>query len=353
MVARELGVPVGVAFSEFDEQPMAVGSVASVHRARLIDGRPVAVKLLTPGVARSIRADLHWVRRIALVAERVPGLRSLPIVRVVDEVGASLLGQVDFEREANANRRLRAALSAMPAVIIPTLVEELCTPSMITMQFVDAFAEPPVRRGSSDRESIRAGIRALFQMIFVEGFVHCDMHEGNLRCLPDGRIAVVDFGFVVSMNDDVRSSFAEFFFAMASGNGAWCADIALELADGYPATLDRAAFADDIAAVVGAAAGRRVGEFDVAHFVGSLFEIQRRHRVRATPAFVMAIVGLLVVEGLAKQIAPDLDFQREALPFISAANIWSGGSRSGDVASVQRRYRRGKGVRRAAANIES
>src|SRR5437867_1639838 len=230
VVSRALGVPAEAVFAEFSNTPMATGSIATVHRARLHDGRAVVVKLMSPRVVETIRADLRLLRRVARVAERIPGLGSLPIGAVVEEVGACLLHQSDFTREADANHRLRAALGDGKDVVIPRLVDELCRPTLLTMEYIEAFAEPVVRRGESDRVAIRRGVRALYQMIFIEGLVHCDMHEGNVRCLPDGRLALIDFGFVAAMDTETRLSFAEFFFAMATGDGAWCADIAPQLA---------------------------------------------------------------------------------------------------------------------------
>jgi ubiquinone biosynthesis protein len=339
IVTREIGAPIEMVFSEFANEPSASGSIASVYRARLRDGRPVAVKVLRPDAATRIRRDLELLRRGARWLERLPRLRALPLTAAIDELGACLLRQTDFVQEAAANRHLRAGLAEMSDVLLPSLVDERCTHHILVMDFVEAFAAPAVRRGE-DVVAVRAALRALYWMIFVDGVVHCDMHEGNVRCLPGGHVALVDFGFVARLAPDTRLAFAEFFFAMAAGDGPWCADIALRLAETYPNDLDERVFTAEIATIVTAATGRSIAEFNVARFVGDLFATQRRHGVRSTPAFVMAIVSLLVLEGLAKAIDSRVDFQREAMPFIARAGIWTSGSRSGDVASVRRRFSR-------------
>jgi ubiquinone biosynthesis protein len=342
LVARELGAPVDAWFAEFADVPVASGSIAAVHRARRHDGRIVAVKVLRPGVAAAIERDLRLLRRIVAAAERLPVFRDLPLVAAVDQLGESLRGQTDLRREAAANARLRLAFSANGKVVIPGVIEALSTPAVLTMDFIDAFAQPATRHDASDPLALRVGLRALYQMIFIDGVVHCDMHEGNFRLLPDGRVALIDFGFVAEMDTETRLSFAEFFMAMASGDGAWCADIALQMAARYPPAIDRAAFARAMGAIVAPAAGRRVAEFSVASFVAALFNVQRRYQVCATPAFVMAIVALLTFEGLAKEIDVALDFQREALPFVAGAGIWDIGARAGDAASVRRRFQRNR-----------
>ena len=340
MLSSELGGRAVTAFAEIADVPVANGSIASVYRARLADRTSVAVKIQRPGIGPRIDRDLRLLHRLARAAERVPALRVIPFVAVIDDLGQCLRQQLDFVREAETNRFLRRALHDQRSVVIPRLIDDLCTPAMLTMEFIEEFAHPIVRRGDSDKRAVRAALHSLYQMIFVEGVVHCDMHEGNLRLLPDGRVAIVDFGFVARLEQETRLSFAEFFLAMASGDGWWCADIALKLAGGFPRTLDRAAFARDIGAVVAQAAGRRVADFNVARFVAQLFGVQRRHRVRGTPAFVMSVVALLVLEALAKVIDKDLDFQREAMPYIARARIWASGTRAGNVESVKRRFSR-------------
>jgi ubiquinone biosynthesis protein len=342
VVARELGAPVDVWFAAFAEVPIASGSIASVYRARLHDGRDVAVKVLRPGIAAAIERDLTLLRRIARALERLPGMRDLPLAATVDQVGESLRGQTDLRREAASNARLRTAFATNGNVVIPAVVDALSTPALLTMEFLDVFARSVSRHTAADPVALRVGLRALYQMIFIDGIVHCDMHEGNFRLLPDGRVALIDFGFVAEMDTETRLSFAEFFLAMASGSGAWCADIALQMAARYPPMIDRAAFAGAMSAIVAPVAGQRVAEFSVASFVAALFDVQRRYEVCATPAFVMTIVGLLTFEGLAKEVDPALDFQREALPFVAGAGIWGTGTRAGDAASVRRTFLRNR-----------
>lgn len=314
----QLGAEPREAFAEWDPVPVASASVASVYRARLSDGRPVAVKVLRPGVAQLVRTDLRLLRGAAALAERVPALRLVPVAPMVEEIAASLERQVDLRREAEANRRLSRALTHEPRVTLPALVDELSGASVLTMAFVPAAA--PLD-GAGAGAALNTVLRALYRMIFVEGFVHCDLHPGNLRLHPDGRAELLDFGFMAEMPYADRLGFARFFYAMSIGDGESCADIALETAAATRAGLDRAAFTAEIVRLVDTVAGTTAREFSVARFVAGLFDAMRRHGVRGTTSFTMAIVALLVLEGLAKDAGVDLDFQAEARPYLLRASL--------------------------------
>jgi ubiquinone biosynthesis protein len=130
---------------------------------------------------------------------------------------------------------------------------------------------------------------------------------------------LLDAGFMAELNDDTRRRFAEFFLAVALGDGRTAARIVRETAHGLPSRLDVGAFDADVSALVRQSAGRRTSEFSVASFVGRLFAIQRRHGLTGTSRFTLAILSMFVFEGVAKARAPRLDFQREAVPFLLAA----------------------------------
>lgn len=152
-------------------------------------------------------------------------------------------------------------------------------------------------------------------MIFVDGFVHCDLHPGNLYFSPEGLVTLVDAGFAHRMSDRSRRTFAEFFFRMGTGNERRCADILLTTVE-VPPSLDLDAFRADIAALVRANVGLRSRDFSLLEFSKELFEIQRRHALFANPEFVFPLLALLAMETAVKTAWPDTDFQEEAMPFL-------------------------------------
>jgi len=313
---KELGLELDDVFAKLDPVPVASASIACVYHGVLRDGTPVAVKVRRPDVARRVYLDLRLIRSSAHVLAGLPGLRGLPVLPALDEFGACLLRQVDFRLEAEANHRIRAALAEETDVLVPALVARYCSESLLTMELL------PVEQAGRDpsrRPALLAALRALYRMIFLEGFVHCDLHGANLFLLSDGRAAMVDFGFMAELPAAARLQFAEFFLAMASNDGPRCALITVETAAFVPPELPYVRFEAEVCALVARAAGAAVEDFSVADFVLGLFDVQRRYRIVGTTAFTMAIVSLLVFEGLAKDVAGDLDFGREAVPFVLRA----------------------------------
>jgi ubiquinone biosynthesis protein len=324
----EFGVPLGDAFVTWDPTPVASASVATVYRAWLPDGTGVAVKVVRPGIAGLVAADLAMLRRLAKISQRFPGMREMPLRAIIDELGVSLERQLDLSLEAVANRRLQGALQYEAGIIVPDLVERYCSRSILTMEEVPAsqWTDAP-----AIKQALLAVLGALYRMIFVEGFIHCDLHPGNLRLYSDGRAALLDFGFMAEMQTADRHAFAQFFYAMASGDGEACAELALETAASCRRGMDREVFEREMCAIVNDVAGKTARDFSVARFVTHLFALMRRHGVCGTTAFIMASVALLVLEGLAKDAGVDLDFQAEARPYLIRASL--SGAQRGTVTS--------------------
>ncbi|HEX8362739.1 MAG TPA: AarF/UbiB family protein [Longimicrobium sp.] len=318
----ELRRDLGDVFQELDTHPVASASIASVYRGRLRDGRVVAVKVRHPGIAQRMAADLRLLKLGARFLARLPPLRQVPVEASVADFCGCLERQLDFRAEADASRKLRAALATERAIVVPALVDELCGPSILTMDFIEGLDSPPERGSRDARIAISAAVRALYQMIFVEGCVHCDLHRGNLGLLAGGRAALLDFGFVAELDDTTRLSFADFFWAMGANDGPRCASITRDMALFVPPGLDYGKFEAEVSALVDEVTRASVREFSVADFVARLFDIQRRHRLHGTSAFVMPILSLLVLEGIVKDEHPGLDFQGEARPYVLRAIIY-------------------------------
>ncbi len=316
---EELQLDLHAVFSDLEQTPIASASIATVYRGRLRDGRVVAVKVRRPDVARTMAADLRLLRMAGRFLGRLPFLRLVPVEPTLEDFCVALERQLDLTREARTSRRLRQALRHDPDVIVPAVVEGLCSPSILTMEFINGMRSPHELDRAQARIALRAAVRALYRMIFLEGCIHCDLHQGNLGFLRGGRAAIIDFGFVAEITDADRLRFAEFFYAMSTNNGALCARITRDTALSVPAGLDYEAFEAEVVALVDRITRASAGEFQVADFVGRLFDIQRRFGLRGSSGFVMPILALLVIEGIVKDVAPGMDFQSEAYPFVQAA----------------------------------
>lgn len=310
-------VPAGL-LAELDGlTPVAAGSIACVYRARLPDGRTVAVKVRRPGIGRTMHRDLRLLGAVVAAVQRLPWLRGVPMADMVEQVGECIRRQLDFDREAAALRALRENLAELDGVRVPAVLDAHCGPGVLVMEYVDGLRRGAAPAAQARTATIRA-LRAVYHMLFLDGFVHCDLHPGNLYPMPDGTVVIVDAGFSRRLTETARRGFASFFYQMSRGNGAACADIVLSTAqagsNGRRADPER--FRASMAELVERNHGLPVAEFDLVVFAVRLFAIQREHGYYADPQFVFPILSLIVLEGTLRGMCPDVDFQTEAIPFV-------------------------------------
>lgn len=297
--------------------PVAGGSIACVYRAEH-EGRSVAVKVRRPDVGAAMAADLAVLRVVAGVAARLPALRRVPFTEIVEQVGDRLMAQLDFRAEAANLRRLHDDLAEMPGIVVPDLVPELSGDGVITMEFIEGLD-----RGSIDalpaptcEAQIASLVHAVYRMLFVEGFIHIDLHQGNTYFMPDATVVLLDAGLVFQMSGEAQQRFTEFFGGMIRGDGELCADILLSTVRRAEPGTDLAAFRREVARLVVRNVGMAARDFDLPAFCLDLFELQRKYRLYAEPEFVFPMLCLLTLQGAVKRYHPMMDFQLEAAPFV-------------------------------------
>ncbi|MFI9586193.1 ABC1 kinase family protein [Streptomyces sp. NPDC052236] len=305
-------------------RPVASGTIACVYRADLVDGRTVALKVRRPGVVRLLSTDLAIMLALSRLAARLPPLRGVPVVDIMRQLADSLRGQLDFHRERQSLRFLKENLAEVPHVRVPAVYEELCGPEVLVMEYLgDLHRQPHPHLGEAARTTggEQAAVTALcaaYHMLFLDGFVHCDLHPGNLSCGPGRTVTIVDAGFTVRLTAHAREKFTDFFYAMTVEDGQTCADVVLSTARTGRQT-DTAAFRRDLSALIASCGGATAATFDLMGFAARLFALQRRHGLYADPQFVFPILSLLVLEGTVRALSPQLDFQAVARPYLLTA----------------------------------
>jgi ubiquinone biosynthesis protein len=293
----------------------AAGSIACVYRADPIGGGdPLAVKVRRPGVGRVVACDLALLRAGAGLLQRLPGLHGAPLVDIVTQLGEAIWHQLDLGREAESLRLLRRNLAAMAGVRVPAVVDAYSGPDVLVMDYILGLGQE--RDSAAGRVAAVRALRAVYQMLFIDGFVHCDLHPGNLHAMPDGTAVIVDAGFSRRLTDDARRGFAAFFYHMSRAEGAACADVVLATARPAGPQADPVAFRTTLTRLVEENSRVSVADFDLVGFAVRLFAIQRRHGFYADPQFVFPLLSLIVLEGTLRAFCPDIDFQLEALPFV-------------------------------------
>jgi ubiquinone biosynthesis protein len=312
------GLNVAQFFEHVDYAAVASGSVACVYRAQLATGGEVALKLRRPGIETSMALDLRLIQAGARLMAGLPPLRGIPVTAVVEHACAAVFGQLDFEREAESLRLLRANLSAVPRVWVPKVRDDLSRQTCIAMEFIDGLELDVAQRCSpaTRRKFAAAGLTAIYHMLFVDGFVHCDMHPGNLYFTETGHVVVLDAGFSVQLTDRLRQLFADFFLNMALSQGVRCAEIVIESAEEVGAGADIDGFTVRMADLVERNYRVPAKDFSLMSFATEMFDLQRKHGVHAAPELIFPLLSLLVIEGTIRDLDPEVDFQEVARPML-------------------------------------
>jgi len=320
-IESDLGRPLEEIFDRFEVEPVAAASVAQVHRAVLRStGDVVAVKVRRPDILEKVRLDRAILLFVGRGLERiVPTLRLVSLEGALRQFCQAVEEQIHLSNEAAHNRRFTRNFVGETDVRFPRLYPEACSDAVLTMEFVEGVREEDLEtRGIEVHRVVEAGMRAVCRMIFLHGFVHADLHPGNLRFVPPGRIVLLDLGLVGELNDADRVSTAKLLFAFATGDGVTVARLFHENAP-YRATPDYAAYEREIVALVEDVRKRGLGNLQVTLEIGRIFDVLRRHRIQARSHMTMVNLALMTAEGLGKRLAPELSLTDEALPYLAEA----------------------------------
>jgi len=321
VVETSLGRPLDAVYANFEREPVAAASVAQVHRATLrSSGALVAVKVRRPDVAEKIALDRSILLVAARFAERVvPSLRLVSLEEAVATFCDAVEHQIHLLNEAAHNRRFRANFQDEPDLHFPLLFEDACSDEVLTMEFVEGLREEELEASSVDvRHVVMAGMRCVCRMIFSHGFVHADLHPGNMRFESNGRIVLFDLGLVGELSDRDRLTNAQLLFSFATGDGKTVARSFYENSP-HTATPDYDAYEREICAFVERLRLLGLGNVQLALEIGRIFDILRRHHIQARSHMTMVNLALATAEGLGKRLAPDLSLADEALPYLAEA----------------------------------
>ena len=324
MVEKAFGRRIDEVFDRFDSEPVASASIAQVHFARLKNGREVAVKVLRPGMLEVIEHDLTLMHALARVVERLwtDGKRLKPR-EVVAEFDTYLHDELDLVREAANAAQLRRNMQGLDLVLVPEMVWDFCTSSVLVMERMDGVPISQVARlreaGVDIRKLARDGVTIFFTQVFRDGFFHADMHPGNIQVSIDprsfGRYIALDFGIVGTLTDWDKEYLAQNFLAFFQRDYKRVAELHLE-SGWVPANTRVDALESAIRAVCEPHFDRPLKDISLGAVLMRLFQTSRRFNVEIQPQLVLLQKTLLNIEGLGRQLDPELDLWSTAKPFL-------------------------------------
>jgi ubiquinone biosynthesis protein len=323
-IEKSFGRPLGEIYASFERAPVASASVAQVHFATLFDGRAVAVKVLRPGIAPTIANDIALLDSFAGLLERFwsDGKRLKPR-EVVREFAKHLDDELDLMREAANCSQLRRNFANSKLLLVPEVFWDFCTHSVMTMERMHGIPISQIDRlreaGVDLKQLSRAGVEIFFTQVFRDGIFHADMHPGNILVSTapksHGSYIALDFGIVGTLTEVDQKYMAINFLAFFRRDYKRVAEAHVE--SGW---VPRETRVDELEAAVRAVCepifDRPLKEISFGHVLLRLFQTSRRFNVEIQPQLVLLQKTLLNIEGLGRQLDPDLDLWQTAKPFL-------------------------------------
>ena len=322
-IEKAYGRPAHEVFAEFDPVPVASASIAQVHFARLREedgGHEVAVKILRPNMLTVIEHDLALMDTLAMLLERLwsDGKRLKPR-EVVAEFAKYLKDELDLMREAANASQLRRNFTDSELLIVPEVHWDFCTSTVMVMERMKGVpisqTERLVAEGIDMKKLSAAGVEIFFTQVFRDGFFHADMHPGNIFVAADGRYIALDFGIVGTLTDTDKNYLAQNFLAFFRRDYKRVAEAHIE--SGWAPKDTRVdEFEAAIRAVCEPIFDRPLKDISFGKILLRLFQTSRRFNVEIQPQLVMLQKTLLNIEGLGRQLDPELDLWKTAKPFL-------------------------------------
>jgi ubiquinone biosynthesis protein len=323
ILEEDLRRPIDEAFGRIEEEPLAAASIAQVHAATLPNGEEVVVKVQRPEVREQMIADLEVLITVSGWLDRLfDSYRRTMIHRMATEFRATAARELDFRAEGQAAERFGELFRGDPAVKIPTIYADLSSTRVLVVERLkgvklDEIKGPEglVALGRDPRELARRMLRLQITQAYQHGFLHADMHPGNLFLLPDGRIGLIDFGMNVEVSKAVRDGMLRMLRLRGTKRYEEAIDTYLTIMKPTSRT-DVAAFRKELLAKFKEAEGMKLEEHSLAQGMIAESRLAAKHQLMSPPELIAIARGLLIIEGIALRFAPEFQPYAEIVPII-------------------------------------
>jgi ubiquinone biosynthesis protein len=326
MVEQALGQSLAEAFAEFDIQPMASASVAQVHAATLPSGEKVVVKVVRPDIAKVIQADVALLRTLADWLENgSPDARRLHLHQVVADYEQTIVGELDMLKEADNTAQLRNNFAGSELLYVPRVHWQWCRPNVLVLERIFAVPIADVAqlraRGTNMKRLAERGVETFFTQVFVDNFFHADMHPGNIFVNIDDpenpSYIAIDCAIIGTLTGEDQDYLARNLLAFFNQDYAEVARLHVE-SGWVPQTTDPIEFERVIRDVCEPIFAKPLSEISFGQFLVKLFETASDFDMEIQPQLVLLQKTLLYIEGLGRELYPQLDLWQTAKPFMES-----------------------------------
>ena len=308
IVSGELGVRISKAFSEFEAKPLATASLGQVHRAAMLDGRVVVVKVQRPGIREIIAEDLEVLEEIAgFLDKHTQWGKRYEFGKMLEEVRRSLWLELDYRQEARNLSTLGVNLLGFPGIVVPTPIEDFTTSRVLTMEYIRGKKitelSPLARLDFKGADLAEELFHAYLKQILVDGFFHADPHPGNVFLTDDHRIALLDLGMVGHIAPRLQENLLQLLLAVSDGRGDDAATIAIKISE-LKEEFSENTLRQRVASLVSELQGSEMEQIQVGRVVLEITQISGDNGLRVPAELTMLSKTLLNLDLVGKTLDP-------------------------------------------------
>lgn len=324
IIEKALGAPIDQLYKTFSHKPLASASVAQVHAATLADGEEVVVKVIRPGIENIIRQDIALLYTLARFVHRfLPDGRRLRLVEVVDDYQLTILDELDLQREGANTAQLRRNFDYSPLLYVPKVFWDYTRTTVLTIERIDGIAVTNVAALEAQNTDMKLlaerGVEIFFTQVFRDNFFHADMHPGNVfvsRKDPERpQYIAIDCAIIGSLSEDDQYYLARNLLAIFQRDYRYVAQLHIECGWVPPSTKVHE-FEAAIRSACEPIFQKPLGEISFGQMLIYLFQTARRFDMEVQPALVLLQKTLLNIEGLGRELYPQLDLWATAQPYL-------------------------------------
>ncbi|MDI3485972.1 MAG: ubiquinone biosynthesis protein [Methanolobus sp.] len=323
LIRAELGSEIKDIYQYFEPVPIAAASIGQVHRAKLISGEDVVVKVQRPGIRKIINSDLDIMYSIASFAEEhLPEAKLYQPVGIVEEFERTIKAEMDYTQEGRNADHFARNFRDDPRIYIPKVYWDCTSAKVLTLEFIDGVKSSNFKeldRMEVDRREIGIDVlKAFMKQIYDDGFFHADLHPGNIFIMKDSRIALLDFGMAGFLSQDMRNLLIDDLIALTRGDTVLYIELLRELGS-IDENTDLSALKIDIDQLIYKYYGRPLGQLDTALILEEMINLLRKYQVRVPSNVALLSKGAMTAESFGNLMDRDINLTIIAEPFAKKA----------------------------------
>jgi ubiquinone biosynthesis protein len=316
----EFNVKIEDLFESLEKIPVASASIGQVHKARLKDGRDVAVKVQRPGLDKLVEVDLGIMYHLAgMIEKNIEEVAFIHPMKIIDEFARIISKELDYTIEADHMERFGKTFADDPTLHIPKVYREFTTRRILTMEYIDGIKVSDITaldKAGTDKQLITyRGANLILKQIFDNGFFHSDPHSGNIFILPGNVIGLLDFGQAGTVDQQSKEDFVDLIDSVVQQN-AFRATRQLLKITFWEKKPDIRLLEREVSDFIGKHLYKTLKDLNINELVHDLLHMMTRHQLRIPPDIFLMMKALATIEGIARKLDPDFDMIAQATPFI-------------------------------------